>query len=161
MESKQPNHTQQEVLSGWKDIARHLGKGLRTVQRYERELGLPVRRPSGHRTGAVMAVKSELDAWVKSLPTDQEPFDANQRQHAYLTSELAKRLKERARLRAQMVALRKELKANIRMVHESIAKVRQQLNETRKLQDSMASVMRQHTKVYDLLAADLKHRKPN
>ena len=32
------------ILSGWKEIANHLGKGVRTVQRYELELALPVRR---------------------------------------------------------------------------------------------------------------------
>jgi DNA-binding transcriptional regulator YiaG len=35
------------VLSSWKDIAQYLGKGVRTVQRWERHLGLPVRRPTG------------------------------------------------------------------------------------------------------------------
>lgn len=57
---------QSEVLSGWKDIANYLGKGVRTVQRYKRELGLPVRRPASKTTGSVLAVKSELDAWVAS-----------------------------------------------------------------------------------------------
>jgi hypothetical protein len=33
------------VLSSWKEIARHFGKGVRTVQRWERELGLPIHRP--------------------------------------------------------------------------------------------------------------------
>jgi len=37
-----------EILSGWKEIACHLGRGVRTVQRYERELGLPIRRPLGN-----------------------------------------------------------------------------------------------------------------
>ena len=34
--------TQLQVLNGWKEIANYLGKGVRTVQRYEREFGLPV-----------------------------------------------------------------------------------------------------------------------
>lgn len=33
-----------QILSGWKDIASHLGMGVRTVQRYERLLGLPAAR---------------------------------------------------------------------------------------------------------------------
>lgn len=57
---------QSRILSGWKDIAKHLGQGVRTVQRYERELGLPIRRPGGKTTGSVLAVKAELDAWVAS-----------------------------------------------------------------------------------------------
>ncbi len=31
------------VLNSWKEIACYLGRGVRTVQRYERDLGLPVR----------------------------------------------------------------------------------------------------------------------
>ena len=54
------------ILSGWKEIANYLGKGVRTVQRYEIELQLPVRRPSNHpRRGPVIAITVELDEWVK------------------------------------------------------------------------------------------------
>ena len=44
-----------DILSGWKQIANHLGKGIRTVQRYERELGLPLHRLSRSNAGAVFA----------------------------------------------------------------------------------------------------------
>ena len=57
-----------EVLSGWKEIANYLGKGVRTVQRYEWELGLPVRRPAGKPRGSVIATRAELDAWVMASP---------------------------------------------------------------------------------------------
>jgi hypothetical protein len=55
-----------QVLTSWKEIASHLGKGVRTVQRWERELGLPVRRPSNSRH-IIVAVPSELDEWVLNL----------------------------------------------------------------------------------------------
>ena len=58
-----------EILSGWKDIANYLGKGVRTVQRYERELGLPIHRPAGKSLGSVIATKAELDRWVAAGPT--------------------------------------------------------------------------------------------
>ena len=53
------------VLSSWKDIARYMGKGVRTVQRWERHLGLPVRRPNGvsHKS-AVLLDRSDLDTWL-------------------------------------------------------------------------------------------------
>jgi len=60
---------QPEILSGWKDIAKFLGRGVRTVQRYEREMGLPIHRPVGHPHGAVYATKAELDDWVAAGPT--------------------------------------------------------------------------------------------
>jgi hypothetical protein len=53
------------VLSSWKDIARYMGKGVRTVQRWEHHLGLPVRRPNGasHKS-AVLLDRGDLDAWL-------------------------------------------------------------------------------------------------
>jgi hypothetical protein len=53
------------VLSCWKDIASYLGKGVRTVQRWEIEDGLPVRR--GNQNGIkqpVFAIPGEIDAWI-------------------------------------------------------------------------------------------------
>ena len=53
-----------EYFSGWKEIANYLGKGVRTVQRYEGEMGLPIHRPAGKSSAAVVAIQSELDNWV-------------------------------------------------------------------------------------------------
>jgi hypothetical protein len=52
------------VLSSWKEIAGYLGKGVRTVQRWERELGLPVRRPRGHKSRIILAYPEELKSWA-------------------------------------------------------------------------------------------------
>lgn len=56
-------------LTGWKEIATYLGRGVRTVQRYERQIGLPVHRPAGKSIAAVIATKAELDAWVMADST--------------------------------------------------------------------------------------------
>ncbi|MBV8674113.1 MAG: hypothetical protein JOZ33_11810 [Acidobacteriaceae bacterium] len=55
------------VLTCWKDIAQYLGKGVRTVQRWEQEFGLPVRRPNGidHKS-PVAAHPTDLDAWLQT-----------------------------------------------------------------------------------------------
>ncbi len=57
------------VLSSWKEIASYLGKGVRTVQRWERELGLPVRRPKPNEKQIVLAFPEELDAWLRAPHT--------------------------------------------------------------------------------------------
>jgi hypothetical protein len=62
-----------EILSGWKEIANYLRKGVRTVQRYERELQLPIRRPANKSTGSVVATKSELDGWIAAIPSRPDP----------------------------------------------------------------------------------------
>ena len=50
-------------LDSWKEIAAYLGRGVRTVQRWEREEGLPVHRLPHERRGTVYARAEELDAW--------------------------------------------------------------------------------------------------
>jgi len=55
-----------DLLEGWKAIADHLHKTERTVQRWEKNKGLPVRRLRADLTeeqGRVYAYKRELDAW--------------------------------------------------------------------------------------------------
>ena len=59
----------ERMLTSWKDIADYLGKSIRTVQRWERELGLPVRRPAAKQNGVVIALPEELDGWVHAMPT--------------------------------------------------------------------------------------------
>jgi hypothetical protein len=62
-----PQQVEQAVLSCWKDIAQYMGKGVRTVQRWEQELALPVRRPHGRigSKGPVTAHRADLDEWLK------------------------------------------------------------------------------------------------
>ena len=57
------------VLEGWKAIAWFLGRSTRTVQRWERELGLPVRRGGKGRLQRVWASREALEAWM----ADQGP----------------------------------------------------------------------------------------
>lgn len=58
--------TNGEVLNSWKEIATYLGRGVRTVQRWERDLDLPVRRPRGKQRSAVIAIKEDLDLWLRT-----------------------------------------------------------------------------------------------
>ena len=66
----------QVVLGSWKEIANYLGKGVRTVQRWERCSGLPVHRPSGSSKGVVLAFPGELDTWARRQ--DEKPQIPNQ-----------------------------------------------------------------------------------
>src|SRR3954471_15557227 len=64
-------------LDSWKEIAAYLRRGSRTVQRWEREEGLPVHRLQHGKLGSVYAYPAELDAWFASrgptLETAPEP----------------------------------------------------------------------------------------
>src|SRR5512133_762410 len=56
------------VLSSWKEIASYLGKGVRTVQRWELEMALPVRRPKPKYRQIVLAFPDELNHWLHAQP---------------------------------------------------------------------------------------------
>jgi hypothetical protein len=53
------------VLTSWKEIAQYVGKGVRTVQRWEQDFCLPVRRLSASDHHAVLAIPEEIDAWLR------------------------------------------------------------------------------------------------
>ena len=91
------------------------------MQRYERELGLPVRRPAGKATGSVVATKAELDAWVIASPI-REAFQLTkvEAQATGMTESIHKGLAEMTRLREQMVGLRNELRTSVEMLSQSL-----------------------------------------
>jgi TolB-like protein len=64
-------------LVSWKEIAGHLGRETRTVQRWEKTEALPVRRHEHQKKSTVYAYTSELDEWFKSRqPADDPDADA-------------------------------------------------------------------------------------
>jgi hypothetical protein len=64
------------VLLGWKQIARYLGKSVRTVQRWEHELGLPVRKIDTQTKSDVAAFVTEIEVWARrgSLVVENLPI---------------------------------------------------------------------------------------
>lgn len=53
------------ILNSWKEIASYLGRGVRTVQRWESDCGLPVHRPKGRSRSATLALAVEIDEWLR------------------------------------------------------------------------------------------------
>lgn len=86
-------------LDSWKEIAAHLGRSTRTVQRWEKEEGLPVHRRDSAEDDdkanqkQVFAYKSEIDDWWRRFagesaaanPAQPEPSQA---QHSQLKHRL-------------------------------------------------------------------------
>ena len=98
-----------QVLTSWKDIAAFLGKGVRTVQRWERELQLPVHRPKGE--GIVIAFPEELHRWISNREL--------QRTSESLLQESKARKEELVRLRQQSKRLSnasRQLRAEIERI---------------------------------------------
>ncbi len=52
------------ILDSWKEISDYLKRDIRTCRRYERDLGLPVRRLDGTSHARVFAYQDEIDVWL-------------------------------------------------------------------------------------------------
>jgi hypothetical protein len=119
-------------LSGWKEIASYLGKGVRTVQRYERHMGFPVRRPAGKPRAAVIATKAEVDAWVAASPIRRE-FRLSRSAAVAPKPSISSAIGEMHRLVRQTHDLRDELRTWVHVLAETIQQIE---GETRKRFDS-------------------------
>lgn len=62
-------------LDSWKAIASYLQRDERTVRRWEREQGLPIRRVPGGKGTSVFAYVSEVEAWLKTTKPLPAPVD--------------------------------------------------------------------------------------
>lgn len=120
-------------LSGWKEIANYLGKGVRTVQRYEWELGLPVRRPAGKARGSVVATRAELDAWVAASPIRAEFRLSRPAPEVPVVTwnKVANGLTQMGKLRDQMKVLRSEMNSSLSSLRNGIQGLWGELNAER------------------------------
>jgi hypothetical protein len=130
------------VFTSWKEIASYLGKGVRTVQRWEAQFGLPVQRPNAHAKGIVRATREELDQWIatrwsprsekvaladgsvevrpplasRSTKTGIEVMEALRMEHRALVTGLRQSLEQLA-LNCQDLALRVQLSRDLAALH--------------------------------------------
>ena len=58
----------EKPLQSWKEIAAYLERDVRTLHRWEKEAGLPVRRHTDKRHASVYAYPSEIEAWRVARP---------------------------------------------------------------------------------------------
>ena len=58
------------ILNSWKEIATYLGRGVRTVQRWERDLDLPVHRIGNGKRSPVYALIPQLKFWLTTAGTN-------------------------------------------------------------------------------------------
>ena len=67
------SQVRKDILNGWKEIGGYVCRDIRTVERWEKQRGLPVRRVPGAGRATVYALISELDEWLeKSKPEEVE-----------------------------------------------------------------------------------------
>lgn len=112
-----------QILNGWKEISNYIERGVRTAQRWEDQLGMPVHRPALKDRSAVVAFSDELDRWITRTAPDaleangKESKEALVRVHdnmstlAWHTSELA----------SQTRALQEQLRRSLEIHRNRIA----------------------------------------
>lgn len=119
-----------EILNGWKEIANYMGKGVRTVQRYEMQLGLPVHRPAGKAKGSVLTTRAELDAWIAASPIRESFGPTRSAQPALPGLEAAANLRQGLAnlhtLRDEMSGLRSDLARSLQKLQQNLDILRQQ-----------------------------------
>lgn len=132
------------VLTCWKDIAQYLGKGVRTVQRWEQEFGLPVRRPNGmdHKS-PVAAHPSDLNAWLQRRWSARNSSGEDRRQDSdngliptarnniQLTAEQSLELSEVIRTSRELRLAHRALMSETKMILQTLLNNCSELQELR------------------------------
>ena len=119
------------VLTSWKDIARYLGKGVRTVQRWERHHGLPVRRPTGaSQKSAVVLHRDDVDAWLSThfSPRRMEEDDGTHRRQSNISvrAELRENMQKARDLRTAHEKLANQISESITLLSQRCARLTEQ-----------------------------------
>jgi nitrogen fixation/metabolism regulation signal transduction histidine kinase len=115
------------VFTSWKEIAAHFGKGVRTVQRWEATLGLPVRRPQGSSVkNIVIASQTELDTWLQTQwkPTVPRVHRAIHQFHEQEREKLRLRLEKFRELKDQNLQLQREVQDTVRNLLQTCQQLR-------------------------------------
>jgi hypothetical protein len=63
--------TNRRILNGWKQISNHIDRGVRTAQRWEALLGMPVHRPALKDRSAVVGFSDEIESWLSRTSPDE------------------------------------------------------------------------------------------
>ncbi len=120
------------TLNSWKEIASYMGRGVRTVQRWELELRLPVHRITASDRSPVFAYKAELNSWllhrlqrragnvcvVASTPVESPP-----RLTAQVVQNHSKTLERVAQLTNKMMRLLEEQQLRTRVLATHVARM--------------------------------------
>jgi hypothetical protein len=109
---------QAKFLNSWKEIAKYLNRGVRTVQRWEK-VGLPVRRMHPGPRAPVIAAVDDLERWIRSAQRHgfRNPQNSDQ---LFVRGVLLQSLQEARTLRAEHASLRQEGRAALERLIGSI-----------------------------------------
>jgi uncharacterized membrane protein len=135
-----PQPSKAAVLNSWKEIAAYLGRGVRTVQRYEHDLRLPVRRPRGTPRSAVIALTTDLDEWLRNTPASALSSGSAKEALPHVVSALHESVRDRKELWQVCHELRSANQAALSTLVDSIRKTRELVRVIRQAREELALV---------------------
>jgi hypothetical protein len=113
------------ILNSWKEIATYLGRGVRTVQRYEHEFHLPVRRVGTKSRKSVVALSHDLDVWLKCSTVQRYEPPVSRRSGNL--SAVANSIARSQELRDRSARLRAEHATAISILMQSLSEIVRQI----------------------------------
>lgn len=137
-------------LTSWKEIAQHLNKSVRTVQRWEREFGLPVRRPEKSGYASVLAFPDELDLWLHEHTVAHQLQDVRahvqtlpSRSHlARDLSHLQHHFERNRHVRERAESLVRDTETLLNDVQRQLVRLQSAVRESHKLKDELRTIRR-------------------
>jgi hypothetical protein len=116
-----------QILNGWKEISNHLERGVRTAQRWEAQLDMPVHRPALKDRSAVVAFSDELDRWLSRASPDARDhevtvlYQENNENLLRVHDNMRTLARHSLELASQTRALQEQLRRSLEMQRNRIA----------------------------------------
>lgn len=113
----------QVILNSWKEIAVYLDRGVRTVQRWERDLSLPVHRIGKGDRRPVYATTNEVTFWLSTVGEVSHPANLKPPAEIHYLGKPA--IEATRNLRLQMRTLRENLAESKLRQHRELQRLRE------------------------------------
>lgn len=112
-----------ELLNSWKEVASYLGRGVRTVQRWEK-MGLPVRRLGNGSRAPIVAFTGDIDRWMQQARSSGLTDPAMVEQ-VFCKGNLRETIEQSRALREKLVLLRADQRHTMSKLMDTISKLEQ------------------------------------
>ena len=123
------------ILNSWKEISAYIGRGVRTVQRWEELYGLPVHRAAGRDRSAVYALSDEIDTWLRMGKMHEVPAPRRE-----VTPETAEKYRVALGHTTTLVERLRVLRARTTELRANISRNRKAQEEMRRRRESLATM---------------------
>jgi hypothetical protein len=130
------------ILNGWKEISKHIERGVRTAQRWEALLGMPVHRPALKDRSAVVAFTDELDHWISrsALDTPDANGEGRKESVARLHENMSSLARHTSELASQTKALQEKMKRSL-AIHRNRSASRMRIRHASAPSRSMGAML--------------------